>query len=109
MMTHTKEPWEPNGFQVRQAETRWPICQLPLDDFDYKSNARRIVDCVNALAGIPDPAGLVASHRQLVGAVADWLLYLEGDGDEGFEHEAALLLEMRTALANARSVMGDVA
>ena len=38
----TKGPWEAKGFKVVRQGHKWPICHLPLDDFDYSANARLI-------------------------------------------------------------------
>lgn len=68
----TKEPWWVDGLRVESAA--WSICDM---DWDYSgdgfdkfeeqehkavdaANADRIVACVNALAGIPDPAAFVS-------------------------------------------------
>ena len=64
MAEHTKEPWAfvpwhiEEGPSAVRAPEGWLICTTSSD-----ANARRIVACVNALAGIPDPAAFVQAAR----------------------------------------------
>ena len=103
MSEHTKEPWEASGFQIRRRGTRWPLCHLPIDDFDYKANARRIVDCVNALAGL-NPSG-VAALIEAAEAVANVEFLADenlfADDDLGMI-SVGTVRKARTALANIR-------
>jgi hypothetical protein len=95
MSTHTPEPWYwGDGFD--NLTTKYASCQLfgagdieiittridhyePIWDFNPETgeggishaNRARIVACVNAMAGIPDPAALVKSHGELVEALKD--------------------------------------
>ena len=74
-MEHTKEPWEvqpshedgalfiigSNLGGLVGAAHGWPT---EIESGDYsriEANARRIVSCVNAMQGIPDPAAFVAA------------------------------------------------
>lgn len=76
MSDWTKEPWRtgkahpsrilgPMGSNVVVANTALPDDEDNPSDLE-KSNAARIVSCVNALAGFPDPE---ADVRALVGAL----------------------------------------
>jgi hypothetical protein len=78
----TKEPWEigidiDTNLRLRHnclvQGTGWPF-HLPVASTYYpyiadvdqcEANALRIVDCVNALAGIPNPADFVRAAREL--------------------------------------------
>lgn len=55
---HTPEPWEVCAFGIGLHANNIPICQFHNklgDDFpNCEANARRIVACVNACAGIPN-------------------------------------------------------
>lgn len=67
-VNHTPEPWEldthprdvisASGKFIARAQGRF-------GDDAADANARRIVACVNALAGIPDPAAFVKAARAL--------------------------------------------
>lgn len=66
---HTQEPWEINIGEYlgrRRLESKnehgivndgWIIGEF--EGPDAEDNAKRIKDCVNALAGVPDPAKLI--------------------------------------------------
>lgn len=71
---HTKEPWEAGHSSVGRAGTNWTvgcpsdsnaICSLYdgeyIENPNATADANRIVDCVNAFAGIEDPAAFVAA------------------------------------------------
>lgn len=82
MSKHTPEPWETDchehdephlSITIRAVNDKHDkICRVWIDDacFDrnpqQRANAHRIVDCVNALAGIDNPAEFVAAVRELV-------------------------------------------
>jgi hypothetical protein len=56
----TAEPWEmyangANGYHIRQ-----PGSQIPIGGAMLRRDAERMRDCVNALAGIPNPAAVGA-------------------------------------------------
>lgn len=74
MTGHTKEPWEVDGeycqFVIGQNDKTVADCSLFDDDELERANARRIIDCVNPLAGIPDPAAYVAAFDGMVGLLA---------------------------------------
>ena len=76
---------------------------------ENQANARRIVDCVNALAGIPDPAALVASHRQLVEVLESIAEYWNQDRNDAAMHDACwhAVNTATETLATARAVMGE--
>jgi hypothetical protein len=71
---HTKEPWAVNIGRVESknehgvANDGWIIAEF--SGPEYRGNAKRVRDCVNALAGVPDPAAFMTA----VGAVvAEWV------------------------------------
>lgn len=122
---HTKEPWQ------TEEDIRTDVCRATGDELAYlagwnvhngqeeivgcegilgdgEANAARIVSCVNALAGIQDPAAFVEAARGLVGA-ADELL-----ADTGVSDEPDILMTsarsydaLQTALAAFLAQMGD--
>ncbi len=59
-MNHTPEPWEQLGNNgVHKTISRhYAICIATTDGDNRKANAERIVACVNALAGIPEPQAM---------------------------------------------------
>lgn len=75
-MSHTKEPWSVNDnpasnyrveiFNVGQKGKPRVIARLPqmTDKSTPESNAARIVACVNACAGMADPAAEIARLRE---------------------------------------------
>lgn len=89
MTGHTKEPWEVQpyveygavyivgsdlGGLVAGAHS-WPTEIDSGDTARVEANARRIVDCVNALAGIPDPSAYIAAARgmrEALEAIYSW-------------------------------------
>ena len=66
---HTKEPWEADGSVVngltREPEQHWNGRCHRLGSLYRDADSARAVACVNALAGIPDPAGFVAAAEAL--------------------------------------------
>lgn len=52
MTQHTQEPWHIFEGTV-QSDTNWTICDARTKLKNADANARRIVACVNACAGIP--------------------------------------------------------
>ena len=70
---HTKEPWEADGSVVngltREPEQHWNGRCHRLGSLYRDADSARAVACVNALAGIPDPAGFVAAAEALAEAV----------------------------------------
>lgn len=96
MTEHTKEPWsvfaEGHTTQIDQGATPHGSrpCAVSWGGFDStdlslrknRANARRIVDCVNALAGISDPAAFVMAAREAevwLRAISTWLLETDND------------------------------
>lgn len=70
-----------------------------------RARCARTAACVNALAGIPDPAAFVASHAELVAALAELeyeCVFEAGKSPHNFLHHA--IEKSRTALANATKV-----
>jgi len=63
-MNHTKEPWTTpeDGVApfatilIEDASGDTTIAATPSDDEQCRANAQRIVACINACAGIPDPS-----------------------------------------------------
>lgn len=52
---HTPEPWAvaPEGRFQKVEGNGYPVAEMWLSDGNHKANARRIVACVNACAGLP--------------------------------------------------------
>lgn len=67
---HTPEPWQLKGLQDDCVISRdyhpiadfWNTWLVGLKE-EAKANAARVVSCINALAGIPDPAKFVAKAK----------------------------------------------
>lgn len=82
MGTHTPEPWHLHpkdryprticvlidGREVQISEANIPRIDVEDAVEMANANAARIVACVNALAGVPDPAAFVKAARELVTA-----------------------------------------
>lgn len=111
MTGHMKEPWEINGCDWDEETDQAIGCQVTDSEFYFvasceggrssdhdNANARRIVDCVNALAGIPDPAAFVEAARGMAeaadGAITGNLIALE---------------KLRSALTAFRQASGETA
>jgi hypothetical protein len=68
---HTPEPWytDSDRFVDFIYSDREKVCQFhnrEKDDFDNKvANAKRIVDCVNAMEGIEDPMEFVRKAQEM--------------------------------------------
>ena len=71
MTGHTKEPWVVIGTEIVCASDESHIAEVPHGGSPEQDAAdrARIVDCVNALASIPDPAAYVAAFDGMVGAL----------------------------------------
>lgn len=75
-MKHTNEPWDiMPGRSLLHVESSSaapkagePVCSIPLK---READADRIVACVNALAGVSDPAALVASWHEMLATLDD--------------------------------------
>ena len=80
-MSHTKEPWRiglppPNGEQTIGDLTGMMVAVTTTGHgVESKENARRIVACVNACAGIPTD---VLEDRSILKASADIMQQLDG-------------------------------
>ena len=95
MSNHTQEPWvaghDDDPVQVGAKSGRFIAMTLPDSDTgqdptgeDY-ANAERIAACVNALAGIEDPAAAVRLLREVARAGTDvsFLLGMSGEAQKG--------------------------
>ncbi len=124
-MEHTKEPWAYESGAIRiESDQRWkdPIRLESAwredaweGDEVAEANARRIVDCVNALAGIENPAAYVAAMGACVEAGAGFVAALTSDGENRHgsitvDHVrlTACIAVMEAALATARATMEKV-
>lgn len=78
MSKHTPEPWRIEWQPGQTPKHTYTHCVMAGDDSLCdtltEADAARIVTCVNALAGIEDPAAFVEAVREL-------LLYAEIDAD----------------------------
>lgn len=89
MSKHTPEPWvydedraavrfDGRGNPVEGDRIGCIICEP-----QKRSDGRRIVACVNALAGVADPAAFVKAARELAAAVDDDdVVVIDHEGDE---------------------------
>lgn len=65
MNDHTSEPWEASGNGIhKRISPRFAECVAITDGPKRKENGKRIVQCVNALAGIDDPAAALDAIRE---------------------------------------------
>lgn len=66
---HTPEPWIVAGDSIVTSDDQFCIATVETDGGyeapDPAANAARIVACVNALAGIQDPAGALQAARDV--------------------------------------------
>jgi hypothetical protein len=78
MSTHTPEPWAVNPLRAHvdafDTGVPIPVCQLlwPTEDrseAETEANGHRIVSCVNALQGVPDPAAYVKAFEEMRAAL----------------------------------------
>lgn len=78
----TREPWEVFDASATTAIQQAVVFKPPIinwqgfDDSDRpaterKANARRIVACVNAFSGVPDPAAFMAEVRGFLATLVD--------------------------------------
>lgn len=75
-MNHTPEPWHTNGSEIIDNSNKGlgeTYQTLSKGTDETNANAARIVACVNALAGIEDPAATLAEVRDLLNQAADTL------------------------------------
>lgn len=104
---HTPEPWSVafgpdlgGGWQIEpsfvRAGTGLVVCErsFSVNPAEAKANAERIVQCVNALAGVPDPARALEAARKALEVCDDWI------GRQTMTSGAAACLsEIRASLA----------
>lgn len=66
ILMHTPEPWEADEYLILKGENLLftaidsKVNGIEITTDAQKANAKRIVECVNACAGIHDPSGLIA-------------------------------------------------
>ena len=101
-MKHTKEPWE-----IRAGETRYHPVDIHgqginnwITDIGGTGNAKRIVACVNACAGIKDPATAVPMMLEALAWISD-AGQDQGKPNEMWFYNRAMNLA-REALAKAK-------
>ena len=103
MSKHTPAPWHyseensrPSGAQLIYAEDGWLVADacgaFKRHDDERQANAHRIIACVNACAGMEDPAGTISLVRRALQFFLD-----DGGSDE----------ECRDYLADALRALGD--
>ncbi len=70
-MKHTPEPWDANGSIISAGAFHKGQCRYGayIGECDNSDNTSRAVACVNALAGIEDPAAFVEKAKQAIAAV----------------------------------------
>lgn len=120
---HTKEPWalesitgsfddgwEANLIPLTGPDSDWHcfVTAFGFGDPDYReiaeANARRIVACVNALAGIENPAEYIASIRAATLKEAADRVLAEKVEDTGTEGDTAYNMAIDHAIA---AIMGE--
>ena len=113
MSRHAKEPWKASECYVCTMSSREIADCDSIDETDCsicQANAARIVACVNALAGVPDPAAvaeLVEAARGLNEPMRRYMSHLTWtSGDEQMLIDAAIAL--RAALAKFRAQEPEV-
>lgn len=101
---HTPEPWHTEGAHIEPAfldrDGHIARCYADVGSADLdRANAARAVACVNACAGIEDPAAALAAAREELAALATMLESFSASGEvyyRGFDRSAAFA---RAALA----------
>ena len=87
-MSHTPEPWRAEWQPGQTPNHTYTHCVMcgddSLCDTLTKADAYRIVACVNALAGVADPAAEVAKWRAIEAAAST--LIQEHTGDDNEKH-----------------------
>jgi hypothetical protein len=70
-MKHTKEPWILDYGRIRDDNCN-TICGFlgNWTDPQWQADRQRIVECVNALAGVADPVNALAAAREALGKIA---------------------------------------
>ena len=93
-MSHTPEPWRAEWQPGQTPNHTYTHCVMcgddSLCDTLTKADAYRIVACVNALAGVADPAAQVAKWRAMedgMQRMAAELAHARGDDEESFYTE----------------------
>lgn len=129
MSKHTKEPWQvsfneedcsheismdtaiDNECQyrthhlIKYSHGLYPDTAVPIRHSQFEeaeANATRIVACVNALAGIDDPAAFVANHAKLVSLINE----AHREVGSGFDMLASATWDHIVETANALSDRG---
>lgn len=99
------------GSPGRESPVAFKYAPLPHEVADFA----HMVDCVNAMAGIPDPAAYVAAMGACVEAGAGFVAALTSDGENRHgsitvDHVrlTACIAVMEAALATARATMEKV-
>jgi hypothetical protein len=107
MSGHTPEPWgvcgpaqdgsfilTPPDFAERADEEWTTLCAFVDDEAD----AYRIVACVNALAGIPDPAAFVKAARELLAQSEATIDHVEDADVDRVQNQCTLCFTYRKNL-----------
>ena len=125
MIGHTKEPWKLqegfcNVYALSNGESGLTTHIAKANDaqvsgglIEAEANARRIVDCVNALAGIENPAAFVEAARGMADKADDALQALVGV--DRLLHQYGLMQgedcpaiePLRAALTALRATLGE--
>jgi hypothetical protein len=79
---HAPEPWrnEYGTITAAQVGLLKPIVANVTHRRDREANAQRIVECVNALAGVADPASAITAAREALERSRNWLASYPGGG-----------------------------
>lgn len=116
-MKHTQEPWEVDDGGDGEVEIWSPssgsmdaiIGSTDTDDPQWEADARRIVACVNRLAGVEDVDAVevvdraeLARLRRVEEAARNALAYFDAqDAEEGEDHYEAFIRPRADALRSA--------
>ncbi len=100
---HTPEPWDVKGNQIKCPMGHVAEC-FRLDKYiegNTEANAERIVTCVNAMAGIDDPAAFVKQAKAAPEMLKSLEAIAEGCSFPDNDVERAIRDRCRAAIAKA--------
>jgi len=100
---HTKEPWKTNYRRITPVNGKQDgtedVCHVYGDEFRETANAARIVACVNACAGIKDPAAIRELVTAAKGAMEELKLLEVHCGRNGIAVNVAAMGKLAAAIA----------
>lgn len=103
-MSHTPEPWRAEWQPGQTPNHTYTHCVMygddSLCDTLTKADAYRIVACVNALAGVADPAAQVAKWKAMEQLVRGLCPLLRGLAGQAEDHDDQIHAEYGVPLEN---------